>query len=53
MEYKENGSLKDLIEKEYKQQAPHEYGNTAKQIILCGIAHGMMTLHSRRVLIEI
>ena len=50
MEYKENGSLKRFIELEFKRAAPHEYDDTAKQIILCGIAHGMMTLHSRRVL---
>ena len=50
MKYIENGSLKHLIELESKSQSPHEYDNTAKQIILCGIAHGMMTLHSRRIL---
>lgn len=50
MEYKSNGSLKDLITKEFKSQAPPEYDNTTKQIILCGIAHGMMILHSHRVI---
>lgn len=50
MDYKENGSLKKLIEREQAKNAPRDYNNTAKQIILCGIAHGMMTLHSRRVL---
>lgn len=50
MEYKENGSLQELLEKERRSQAPHEYDNTVKQIILCGIAHGMMILHSRRVI---
>ena len=50
MEYKDNGSLRDLIVKEFQNQSPHQYDDTAKQIILCGIAHGMMTLHSRRVI---
>ena len=50
MEYVSNGSLKHLIEEEDQGRAPHEYNNTAKQIILCGVAHGMMILHSRRVI---
>ena len=50
MEYKEKGSLKQLIDLEERIQAPPEYDNTVKQIILCGVAHGMMILHSRRVI---
>lgn len=45
MEYKENGSLRQLIEKAQKRESPPEYDNTTKQIILCGLAHGMMVLH--------
>lgn len=50
MEYKDNRSLQTLIEKENRGQSSPEYDNTTKQIILCGIAHGMMILHSRGVI---
>lgn len=45
MDYQENGSLQQLIENERLSLSPHEYDNTAKQIILSGIAYGMMQLH--------
>lgn len=45
-EYKDGGSLHDLLEKERQQRAPPDYNNTSEQIILRGIAHGVMTLHS-------
>lgn len=50
MEYRENGSLKTLLQQEREKKAPPRFDNTAKQIILCGIVHGMMNLHSRRVI---
>ena len=42
MEYKENGSLQQLIENEQNGLSSDDYDNTANQIILCGIEHGMM-----------
>ena len=50
MDFKENGALKQLIEKGIRHESPPNYDNTTKQIILCGIAHGMMILHSRHVI---
>ena len=50
MEYMEKESLERLINLESRNEAPPEYDNTAKQIILCGIAHGMMVLHSQRII---
>lgn len=50
MDYKEKGSFQKLLDLECQGMAAHDFNNTAKQIILCGIAHGMMILHSRRVI---
>lgn len=46
MEYKKQATLQQLIYHESHCILLPDYDNTAKQIILCGIAHGMMTLHS-------
>ena len=45
-----NGSLAEMINNEENVMCPPEYDATQKQIILCGIAHGMMILHSHGVL---
>lgn len=49
MDYKDS-SLNQYIDMERKGKLPPKYDNTAKQIILCGIAHGMMVLHSRGII---
>lgn len=43
-----NGSLEDIIEKVIKRQI--EFDNTKKQIILVGIARGMMILHRESII---
>ena len=50
MDYMKDGSLADLIEKEMRSLCPSDYNNTKRQIILIGIARGMMILHSRHVI---
>lgn len=50
MKYMSKGSLSDLIEKEIKGSCPYDYDNTKRQIILIGIARGMMILHGQNVI---
>lgn len=50
MEYMEKGSLQKYIELESKCLKPNEYNNTQKQIILIGIARGMMLLHKYNII---
>ena len=50
MDYMANGSLADLLGKEVKSLCPSDYSNTKRQIILVGIALGMMTLHNHFVI---
>ena len=45
-----NGSLSDIIKKASSGLAPHNYDNTAKQIILIGIARGMKYLHDHDII---
>lgn len=49
MELAENGSLADLIKKSRKGLMDALFTNTQKQIILIGIAYGMMYLHKHRI----
>lgn len=46
MKYQSNGSLTQAMKKNGFKKFPDTY----KQIILCGVAHGMMTLHSHHIL---
>lgn len=46
----ENGSLEKIIDQSKKGRRHHLYTNTAKQIILIGIARGMMLLHQNRII---
>ncbi|KAK8871943.1 hypothetical protein M9Y10_007689 [Tritrichomonas musculus] len=50
MKFMSKGSLSDLIEKEIRGLCPSDYDNTKRQIILIGIARGMMILHSKNVI---
>ena len=50
MEYLEKGSLAEYIKKIQSCLADQEYDNTHRQIILIGIARGMMFLHQNHVL---
>ena len=50
MDYMKEGSLADLISKESKGLCSINYDNTKRQIILIGIARGMMILHSFHVI---
>lgn len=50
MDYMKFGSLSDLIEQEEKGLCPLNYDNTRRQIILVGIARGMMVLHRCHVI---
>lgn len=50
MDYMREGSLADLISKEKRGLCPLIYDNTKRQIILIGIARGMMILHSRNII---
>ena len=45
-----NGSLLDLTNLIIKGQAPSNFDNTKRQMILSGIARGMMILHERGVI---
>lgn len=48
--YMEKGSLEDLISQASKGQAKDIVDNTCLQIILIGIAHGMMKLHEKNII---
>lgn len=50
MDYMKEGSLADLIAKEQKSLCPPNYDNTKRQIILVGVARGMMVLHAHHVI---
>lgn len=50
MDYVPMGSLLSLIEMEQKGLCPIQYDNTKRQILLAGIARGLMILHSRNVI---
>ena len=50
MDYMENGALSDLIEKESRSLLPSDFDDTKRQIILAGIARGMMLLHKKNVI---
>ena len=50
MDYMKEGSLASLIEKELKSLCPSNYDNTKRQIILVGIARGMMLLHNKHII---
>lgn len=50
MDYMEEGSLSSLLDKESKGLCSTDYNNTKRQIILTGIARGMMILHSKNVI---
>lgn len=50
MDHMKYGSLSDLIEKESKSLCPLDFDNTKKQIILIGIARGMMILQEHHVI---
>ena len=50
MDYMKEGSLANLIDLESKSLLPSNYDNTNRQIILVGIARGMMLLHNRCVI---
>ena len=50
MDYMKEGSLASLIEKEIKSLCPSNYDNTKRQIILVGIARGMMLLHNKHII---
>ena len=47
--YAPHGPLSEVITDESHGRCPMEYDATKKQIILCGIAHGMMILHSHDI----
>lgn len=50
MDHMKEGSLADLIAKESKGLCSIKYDNTKRQIILIGIARGMMILHNCHVI---
>lgn len=50
MDLAEYGSLSDLIKKPVSFQNSIDYDNTARQIILVGVARGMMYLHKHNVI---
>lgn len=50
MDYMKEGSLAELIDKEQKGLSPGHYDNTKRQIILAGVARGMMVLHSHHII---
>ncbi|KAK8887766.1 hypothetical protein M9Y10_038822 [Tritrichomonas musculus] len=50
MNYMSKGSLLNLIDDEDKGFCPDDYNNTKRQIILIGIARGMMILHEQNVI---
>ena len=50
MDFMNEGSLAELIEKEQRGLCPSNYDDTKRQIILVGIARGMMTLHKNHII---
>ena len=50
MDYMKNGSLLSLLDKEKDKICPSGYNNTKRQIILAGIARGMMILHGKNII---
>ena len=50
MDLAKKGSLADLLEKIQNGLLDEEYDNTSRQIILVGIARGMMILHQHHVI---
>ena len=50
MELSKKGSLADLLKNVKKSLADENYDNTARQIILIGIAYGMMHLHQHQII---
>lgn len=50
MDYMKEGSVSSLIDKEQKGQCSFDYDNTKRQIILAGIARGMMILHDLNII---
>lgn len=50
MDFAERGSLYNMLVKEQKSQADLDYDNTTKQIIMIGIAYGMMLLHKNHII---
>lgn len=49
MKYYEKGSLSDVLSDEKKFHSDISYDETARQIILVGIAYGMMKLHRKNI----
>lgn len=47
MDYAKKGSLQDILK---KKRSEKNYDNTARQIILAGVAQGMMFLHQHHVI---
>lgn len=50
MDYMTNGSLDSLLDKSRNSLCTSNYNNTTRQIILAGIARGMMYLHSHNII---
>lgn len=50
MDLFEHGSLADILEKVKKGLLNQNYDNTTRQIILVGVAYGMLQLHQHRVI---
>lgn len=50
MDFKENGSLSNIIQKAQHSLADYQYDNTARQIILIGVSCGMMYLHDHQII---
>ncbi|KAK8898081.1 hypothetical protein M9Y10_000345 [Tritrichomonas musculus] len=50
MELAQNNSLAEMLELVRLSQAPIEYSNTTRQIILIGISRGMKYLHDRNII---
>lgn len=50
MDFMKSGSLSDLLELEHNGFCPENYDNTKRQIMLIGIARGMMILHQLHII---
>ena len=50
MDLVENGTLEEVLDKVQKSLAYDNYNNTTRQIILVGIAYGMMILHHNYII---
>ncbi|KAK8838662.1 hypothetical protein M9Y10_032699 [Tritrichomonas musculus] len=50
MKLAQNGSLFDILKQIQQSTGPQNYSNTARQIILIGIARGMKYLHDRNII---